>query len=50
MKVLIQYGVDPNQLSFSSYGSTNPIAPNDSIENRMKNNRVEIFFQPMRTI
>ncbi|AFI06163.1 flagellar motor protein MotB [Helicobacter cetorum] len=44
MKVLIQYGVSPKQLSFSSYGSTNPIAPNDSVENRMKNNRVEIFF------
>ncbi|WRC39693.1 flagellar motor protein MotB [Helicobacter pylori] len=44
MKVLMQYGVDSNQLSFSSYGSTNPIAPNDSLENRMKNNRVEIFF------
>ncbi|AFI04185.1 flagellar motor protein MotB [Helicobacter cetorum] len=44
MQLLMQYGVSPEQLSFSSYGSTNPIAPNNTIENRLKNNRVEIFF------
>ncbi|PAF41877.1 flagellar motor protein MotB [Helicobacter sp. 11S03491-1] len=43
MKALIQNGISPNQLSFSSYGKYKPIAPNNSVENKAKNNRVEIF-------
>ncbi|PAF52752.1 flagellar motor protein MotB [Helicobacter sp. 13S00477-4] len=43
MKALIQDGVSPGQLSFSSYGKYKPLEPNNSIENRLKNNRVEIF-------
>lgn len=43
MRALIQDGVSPNRLSFSSYGESHPIAPNNSIENKLKNNRVEIY-------
>ncbi|PAF49920.1 flagellar motor protein MotB [Helicobacter sp. 12S02232-10] len=44
MKALIQDGVSPEQLSYSSYGKYKPLAPNNSVENKLKNNRVEIFF------
>ncbi len=39
---LISKGLDENQISYKGYGSRNPIAPNDSSENRSKNRRVEI--------
>ncbi|WP_104579043.1 flagellar motor protein MotB [Helicobacter felis] len=44
MRELIADGINPQKLSFTSYGANDPIVPNDSIENRMRNNRVEIFF------
>ncbi|MFC3848469.1 flagellar motor protein MotB [Helicobacter baculiformis] len=44
MRALIADGVNPQKLSYTSYGKNNPVAPNDSVENRMRNNRVEIFF------
>lgn len=34
--------VEPNRLSATGYGDTQPIAPNDTAENRAKNRRVEI--------
>lgn len=43
MDLLIQNGINPRILSFSSYGKNNPIVPNNTIKNRMKNNRVEVF-------
>ncbi|PAF48413.1 flagellar motor protein MotB [Helicobacter sp. 12S02634-8] len=43
MKELIQDGISPDRISFSSYGKYKPLAPNDSVENRLKNNRVEIY-------
>ncbi|MDU7693357.1 MAG: flagellar motor protein MotB [Helicobacter sp.] len=43
MQLLIENGVDPNKISFTSFGSNNPLNPNNSIENRIRNNRVEIF-------
>lgn len=43
MKELIQNGIPPEKMSFSSYGQYQPIAPNNSLENQAKNNRVEIF-------
>ncbi|RDU74161.1 flagellar motor protein MotB [Helicobacter anseris] len=43
MNILIENGINPNMLSFSSYGKNNPLAPNNTIQNRIKNNRVEIF-------
>ncbi|WP_205426728.1 flagellar motor protein MotB [Helicobacter suis] len=44
MKVLLSDGIDPQKLSFTSYGKNDPIVPNNSLEERMQNNRVEIFF------
>ncbi|WP_205426553.1 flagellar motor protein MotB [Helicobacter suis] len=44
MKVLLSDGIDPQKLSFASYGKNNPIVPNNSLEERMHNNRVDIFF------
>ena len=44
MDVFIQSGINPSILSFTSYGINHPIAPNNSLRNRTKNNRVEIFF------
>lgn len=43
MKQLLNNGVNPDKLSYSSYGKYSPVAPNTTIENRAKNNRVEIF-------
>lgn len=39
---LIQKGVQPDRLSFKGFGSTAPVAPNDSDENRAKNRRTEL--------
>lgn len=44
MKYLINKGVDPNRLSYTSYGQYRPIVPNDSDIGRRANNRVEVFF------
>ncbi|OBV28724.1 hypothetical protein BA723_08305 [Helicobacter sp. CLO-3] len=43
MRGLLANGVDPANLSYSSYGAYSPVAPNTTTENRAKNNRVEIF-------
>lgn len=43
MNMLIKNGINPNILSFSSYGKNNPLVPNNTIQNKTKNNRVEIF-------
>ncbi|MCZ2357734.1 MAG: OmpA family protein [Bacteroidia bacterium] len=39
---LFQKGVEPNRVTSAGYGSTQPVAPNDSEINRQKNRRVEI--------
>ncbi|RDU71232.1 flagellar motor protein MotB [Helicobacter aurati] len=44
MEYLIGRGVDPNKLSYTSYGQYRPIVPNDTEVNRRSNNRVEVFF------
>ncbi|BEG56801.1 hypothetical protein NHP21005_04890 [Helicobacter sp. NHP21005] len=44
MHALLRDGISPQKLSFTSYGQNNPIMPNDSVEDRMHNNRVEIYF------
>jgi chemotaxis protein MotB len=36
-------GVDPERLSVAGYGEYQPIAPNDSPENRSLNRRVNIL-------
>lgn len=38
---LINQGIDQNRIQSKGYGSANPIAPNDTDENRAKNRRVE---------
>ena len=43
MHKLLENNVDPTYLSFSSYGAYSPVVPNTTIENRARNNRVEIF-------
>ncbi len=40
---LIQRGVDPNQLKASGYGSTKPVADNETVEGRKLNRRVEFI-------
>ncbi len=41
MNYLVQRGVNPNQLKAKGYGSTKPIADNETIEGRKLNRRVE---------
>jgi len=39
---LVKRGLDANRIQTAGYGSTRPIAPSDTSENRAKNRRVEI--------
>ncbi|MFD2513686.1 OmpA family protein [Pontibacter locisalis] len=39
---LVKQGVAPEQMSKASYGKSRPLLPNDSLENRRQNRRVEI--------
>jgi outer membrane protein OmpA-like peptidoglycan-associated protein len=43
MNILIEKGVKPDRLLFTGKGSTEPVAPNDTEENRKRNRRVEIL-------
>ncbi|WP_025761907.1 OmpA family protein [Dyadobacter tibetensis] len=38
---LIKYGISPERLLTKGYGSAQPVAPNDTDENRQKNRRIE---------
>jgi len=38
----------PNRLSANGYGEFHPVAPNDSIQNKQKNRRVEIVILPSK--
>ena len=49
MRELVQKGIQPHRISISGYGPYDPIAPNDTPQNRAKNNRVEIFFFVSKT-
>lgn len=40
---LVNKGIDPNKIEAVGYGEINPIAPNDTPENRAKNRRVEFL-------
>ncbi len=43
---LIKDGMDPHTLSAAGYGQFDPIAPNDTPEDKAKNRRIEIVIQP----
>lgn len=38
---LVQAGVDPNMLVAKGYGNANPVAANDTLEGRLRNQRIE---------
>ncbi|RCK72603.1 MAG: Calcium-binding acidic-repeat protein precursor (ARP) [Ignavibacteriae bacterium] len=40
---LVQKGIDPARIKTKGFGSTKPIVPNDSPENRQKNRRIEFY-------
>jgi len=40
--------VEPQRLSANGYGEYHPVAPNDSIQNKQKNRRVEIVILPSK--
>jgi outer membrane protein OmpA-like peptidoglycan-associated protein len=40
---LTKLGIDGNRLKIKGYGKTQPIAPNDSDENRKRNRRTEFI-------
>ncbi len=44
-KYLVKKGVDANLLQAVGYGATQPVAPNDTAENKAKNRRVELLIQ-----
>jgi OOP family OmpA-OmpF porin len=43
---LVKAGVDAGQLHAMGYGSSRPIAPNDTRENKAKNRRIEFTVRP----
>jgi len=43
---LISSGMKPQQLSGAGYGEFDPVAPNDTPENRARNRRIEIVLEP----
>lgn len=43
---LIKQGMKPQRLAAAGYGEFDPIAPNDSPDNRAQNRRIEIVLQP----
>ncbi len=49
VRALQDSGVDPTVLSAAGYGQYQPIAPNDSPDNRSLNRRIEIVLAPKRS-
>jgi chemotaxis protein MotB len=43
-KALMQFGINPTRLSTKGFGEYQPLYPNDSESNRLKNRRVELKF------
>ncbi len=46
VNLLIQEGMRTDTLSAAGYGEFDPVAPNDSVEGKGKNRRIEITLQP----
>lgn len=42
VEYLINAGIDKNRLTYKGYGETEPVAPNDTPENKAKNRRTEL--------
>ena len=40
---LVNQGLDPNTITATGYGKSNPVASNDTAEGRQQNRRVEII-------
>jgi chemotaxis protein MotB len=49
VRVLEDEGIDPGRLSVVSYGEHQPIAANDSPDNRARNRRIELRLVPLET-
>ncbi len=46
VRFLVAQGLKPEALSAAGYGEFDPIAPNDTAQNRQKNRRIEITLEP----
>lgn len=46
VNILTGAGLDPKHVSAAGYADNDPVAPNDSPENKQKNRRIEIVVQP----
>ncbi len=46
VRFLVAQGIRPEALSAAGYGEFDPIAPNDTVQNRQKNRRIEITLEP----
>ena len=46
VQILLDNGVNPNQITAAGRGEHDPVAPNDSKENKQKNRRTEIILTP----
>jgi len=46
LKLLVESGMDPKNVSAAGYGEFAPVAPNDAPDGRAKNRRIEIALQP----
>jgi outer membrane protein OmpA-like peptidoglycan-associated protein len=42
VRYLVDKGIDAHRLKAVGYGETRPLAPNDTVENRAKNRRIEV--------
>jgi len=46
VRFLVAQGIRPEALSAAGYGEFDPIAPNDTAQNRQRNRRIEITLEP----
>jgi chemotaxis protein MotB len=46
VRLLVAQGLRPEALSAAGYGEFDPIAPNDTAQNRQRNRRIEITLEP----
>ena len=44
-ELLVEKGINPEKVTISENGESNPLYPNDTEENRSKNRRVDIIFK-----